>query len=144
MHASRCSICNPGDLPEGLTGFRADVTDRSSVDAAIAAVADALGGIDIVVNSAGISSVGTVEEATDADWARVLDINVTGTARVSSSALPWLRRSEHAVIVNLCSVAALNGLPQRAVYSASKGRDPEPDARDGHRPCRARACGSTA
>ena len=112
---------NPADLPEGLTGFRADVSDRSSVEAAIAAVADALGGIDIVVNSAGISSVGTVEEATDADWARVLDINVTGTARVSSSALPWLRRSEHAVIVNLCSVAALNGLPQRAVYSASKG-----------------------
>lgn len=112
---------NPGDLPEGLTGFRADVSDRSSVDAAIAAVADAFGGIDIVVNSAGISSVGTVEEATDADWARVIDINVTGTARVSSAALPWLRRSGHAVIVNLCSVAALNGLPQRAVYSASKG-----------------------
>ena len=112
---------NPEDLSEGVTGFRADVSDRSSVEAAIAAVADALGGIDIVVNSAGISSVGTVEEATDADWARVLDINVTGTARVSSAALPWLRRSHHAVIVNLCSVAALNGLPQRAVYSASKG-----------------------
>jgi len=112
---------NPVDLADGLTGFRADVTDRSTIDAAIAAIADAFGGIDIVVNSAGISSVGTVEEATDADWARVLDINVTGTARVSASALPWLRRSEHAVIVNLCSVAALNGLPQRAVYSASKG-----------------------
>ncbi len=112
---------NPGDLPEGLTGFRADVTDRASVDAAVAAVAQAFGGVDIVVNSAGISSVGTVEEATDADWARVLDINVTGTARVSAAALPWLRRSSHAVIVNLCSVAALNGLPQRAVYAASKG-----------------------
>lgn len=111
----------PDVLPDGLTGFRADVTDRASVDAAIAAVADALGGVDIVVNSAGISSVGTVEEAEDTDWARVFDINVTGTARVSAAALPWLRRSEHAVIVNLCSIAALNGLPQRAVYSASKG-----------------------
>ena len=112
---------NPGELPEGLTGFRADVSDRDSVDAATAAVAEAFGGIDIVVNSAGISSVGTVEEAADADWNRVFDINVFGTARVSASALPWLRRSEHAVIVNVCSIAALNGLPQRAVYSASKG-----------------------
>ena len=49
------------------------------------------------------------------------DINVTGTARVSAAALPWLRRSDHAAIVNVCSIAALNGLPQRAVYSASKG-----------------------
>lgn len=112
---------DPDTLPDGLTGFRADVTDRASVDAAIAAVAGALGGVDIVVNSAGISSVGTVEEAEETDWARVFDINVTGTARVSAAALPWLRRSEHAVIVNLCSIAALNGLPQRAVYSASKG-----------------------
>jgi NAD(P)-dependent dehydrogenase (short-subunit alcohol dehydrogenase family) len=112
---------NPTDLPDGLTGYTADVTDRGSVDAAIAAVAADFGGIDIVVNSAGISSVGTVEDATDADWARVLDINVTGTARVSAASLPWLRRSGAAVIVNVCSIAALNGLPQRAVYSASKG-----------------------
>lgn len=112
---------NPGDLPDGVAGFTANVTDRASVDAAITAVGEALGGIDILVNSAGISSVGTVEEATDADWARVLDINVSGTARVSAASLPWLRRSDHAVIINICSIAALNGLPQRAVYSASKG-----------------------
>ncbi len=112
---------HPDDLPEGLTGFRADVTDRTSVDAATAAVVEAFGGIDVVVNSAGISSVGTVEEASESDWTRVFDINVTGTARVSASALPYLRRSPHAVIVNVCSIAALNGLPQRAVYSASKG-----------------------
>ncbi|MEV8267726.1 SDR family oxidoreductase [Microbacterium sp. NPDC076911] len=112
---------NPADLPEHLTGFVGNVTDRESVDAAMAAIAEKFGGVDIVVNSAGISAIGTVEEATDSDWARVLDINVTGTARVSASALPWLRKSDHAVIVNICSIAALNGLPQRAVYSASKG-----------------------
>ncbi|KRB36821.1 UNVERIFIED_CONTAM: SDR family oxidoreductase [Microbacterium sp. SLM126] len=108
-------------LEDGLSGFRADVTDRTSVDAATAAVAQAFGGIDIVINSAGVSSVGTVEEATEEDWERVLDINVRGTARVCASALPYLRASEHAAIVNVCSIAALNGLPQRAVYSASKG-----------------------
>jgi len=112
---------NPADLPDGLAGFVADVTDRASVDAAITAVAGAFGGIDIVVNSAGISAVGTIEDSTDAEWARVLDINVTGTARVSAASLAWLRHSKHAVIVNICSIAALNGLPQRAVYSASKG-----------------------
>jgi NAD(P)-dependent dehydrogenase (short-subunit alcohol dehydrogenase family) len=111
----------PDDLPAQLTGFRADVSDRASVVAAIGAVADAFGGIDILVNNAGISAVGTVEDNDDDEWARVLDINVVGMARVSAAALPWLRRSAAASIVNLCSIAALNGLPQRAVYGASKG-----------------------
>ncbi len=108
-------------LPDALTGFVADVSDRASVEQAIAAIADRFGGIDIVVNNAGISAVGTVEENDDAEWARVLDINVVGMARVTAAALPWLRRSDAAAVVNLASVAALNGLPQRALYSASKG-----------------------
>ena len=108
-------------LPDELAGFVADVSDRASVDQAVAAIADRFGGIDIVVNNAGISAVGTVEENDDAEWARVLDINVVGMARVTSAALPWLRRSDAAAVVNLASIAALNGLPQRALYSASKG-----------------------
>ena len=55
------------------------------------------------------------------EWARVLSVNVTGMARVAAAALPWLRRSPAAAIVNTSSVAARNGLPQRALYSASKG-----------------------
>lgn len=110
-----------GDLPEGLLGVGGDVTDRASVDAAIDAVAADFGGIDILVNNAGISAVGTVEEASDDEWRRVLDVNVVGMARTSAAALPWLRRSDAAAIVNVCSVAALTGLPQRVVYSASKG-----------------------
>ena len=112
---------NIDGLPDALTGFVADVSDRASVDQAIAAIADRFGGIDIVVNNAGISAVGTVEENDDAEWARVLDINVVGMARVTAAALPWLRRSDAAAVVNLASIAALNGLPQRALYSASKG-----------------------
>ncbi|NYD70387.1 SDR family NAD(P)-dependent oxidoreductase [Herbiconiux flava] len=107
--------------PEGAVLVTADVTDRASVQQAVDAAAEALGGIDIVVNNAGISAVGTVEQNDDEQWARVLDVNVVGMARVSAAALPWLRRSEHAAIVNLCSIAALNGLPDRALYSASKG-----------------------
>ena len=86
---------------ESFASFVADVGDRASVDAAIAAVAERFGRIDIVVNNAGISSVGTVEETTDDDWARVLNINVTGMARVTAAALPWLRQSPAASVVNL-------------------------------------------
>jgi NAD(P)-dependent dehydrogenase (short-subunit alcohol dehydrogenase family) len=112
---------NLDGLPPELTGFVADVSDRASVDAAVAAVGDRFGRIDILVNNAGISAVGTVEENDDAEWARVLNINVIGMARMSAAVLPWLRRSPCAAIINLCSIAALNGLPQRAVYGASKG-----------------------
>ncbi|HEY5224101.1 MAG TPA: SDR family oxidoreductase [Microbacteriaceae bacterium] len=99
----------------------ADVSDDGSVRAAIAAVVAEFGGIDIVVNNAGIGAQGTVEDNSDDEWARVLNINVIGMARVSRAALPHLRASASASIVNLCSIAATAGLPQRALYSASKG-----------------------
>ena len=111
----------PESVPEPLVGFVADVGERATVTAAIASVAERFGQIDIVINNAGISAVGTVEENPDDEWARVLDINVVGMARVSAAALPWLRKSSAASIVNVCSIAALNGLPQRALYGASKG-----------------------
>jgi NAD(P)-dependent dehydrogenase (short-subunit alcohol dehydrogenase family) len=108
-------------LPEPLLGFTADVSDRASVQRAVAAVGEKLGRIDIVVNNAGISAIGTVEQNDDDEWMRVLNVNVVGMARVSAAALPWLRRSPSAAIVNVCSIAAVNGLPDRALYSASKG-----------------------
>lgn len=101
--------------------FVADIGDDASVRAAIQAVVDRFGRLDVLVNNAGIGAQGTVETATDEDWARVLGVNVVGTARVSRAALPHLRRSQHAAIVNTCSVAATAGLPERAIYSASKG-----------------------
>jgi NAD(P)-dependent dehydrogenase (short-subunit alcohol dehydrogenase family) len=100
---------------------RADVADRASVVAAVDAVAAELGGIDIVVNNAGIGAQGTVADNGDDQWARVLSINVTGMARVSAAALPYLRKSDAAAIVNTSSIAATAGLPARALYSASKG-----------------------
>ncbi|MDV6271181.1 SDR family NAD(P)-dependent oxidoreductase [Rhodococcus globerulus] len=109
------------DLPEGLLGFEADVTDRLQVDDAVRCAALRLDGLDILVNNAGIGAQGTVEENTDEEWHRVLDVNVVGMARVSAAALPYLRASSSAAIVNTCSIAATNGLPSRALYSASKG-----------------------
>ena len=108
-------------LPEPLRGHVADVSDDTAVRAAVDAAAADMGGIDIVVNNAGIGAQGTVETNSDEEWHRVLDVNVVGMVRVSRAALPHLRRSQHAAIVNTCSVAAHAGLPQRALYSASKG-----------------------
>lgn len=107
--------------PPGAVLCSADVRDRDGVTQAVDELADELGGIDVLINNAGVSAVGTVADNDDDDWERVLDINVTGVARVSAAALPHLRRSDAAAIVNLCSVAALNGLPQRALYAATKG-----------------------
>ncbi|WP_106401208.1 SDR family NAD(P)-dependent oxidoreductase [Actinocorallia populi] len=104
-----------------LHGFRADVTDDSSVREAVAAAADLLGGIDVLVNNAGIGAAGTVADNPDQEWNRVLDVNLLGVVRTTRAALPYLRASEHAAIVNNCSIAATAGLPQRALYSASKG-----------------------
>ena len=111
----------PDDGPAGTIGVHCDVADTESVDAAIAAAVDALGGIDILVNNAGVGAQGDVAANPDAEWRRVLEINVLGIARVSRAALPSLRASTHAAIINTSSIAATAGLPQRALYSASKG-----------------------
>ena len=101
--------------------FTADVCDDASVRAAVEAAAAELGGIDILINNAGIGAQGGVEDNDDAEWHRVWDVNVVGLARVSRAALPYLRKSAHAAIVNTASIAATAGLPQRALYSATKG-----------------------
>ena len=111
------------DLAPGaeFVGLRADVTDDASVRSAVDVAAERLGGIDILVNNAGVGAIGTVADNPDEQWHRVFDVNVVGMVRVSRAALPHLRLSRHAAIVNTCSIAATAGLPQRALYSATKG-----------------------
>jgi NAD(P)-dependent dehydrogenase (short-subunit alcohol dehydrogenase family) len=107
--------------PDGVLALRCDVTHAAAVDAAVGTVVERLGGLDVLVNNAGIGATGHVGENDDAEWARVLDVNVTGMARVTRAALPHLRRSAHAAVVNTCSAVAFVGVRQRALYSASKG-----------------------
>ena len=99
----------------------ADVTDDDSVRAAVASVVERFGALDVLVNNAGIGATGTVEDNSEQEWGRVLDVNVLGIVRASRAALPHLRRSWAPAIVNTCSIAAVAGLPRRALYSASKG-----------------------
>jgi NAD(P)-dependent dehydrogenase (short-subunit alcohol dehydrogenase family) len=119
--ASVAALDLSGDAPDGVVGLACDVTDRGSVEVAVASVVERFGRLDVVVNNAGIGAQGDVAANDDTEWARVLDVNVTGIARVSAAALPHLRRSSHAAIVNTCSAVAFVGVKNRALYSASKG-----------------------
>ena len=112
---------DPSAVPRPLLGVTADVTADTSVRAAVTAAARDLGGIDILVNNAGVGAVGTIEDTSDEAWQRVLDVNVLGIVRTTRAALPHLRRSSHAAVVNTCSIGATAGLPRRAAYCASKG-----------------------
>jgi NAD(P)-dependent dehydrogenase (short-subunit alcohol dehydrogenase family) len=109
------------DPPEGTLAVQADVTDDASVRAAIDRVLQEWGRLDVLVNNAGIGAQGSVADNPDVEWHRVLDVNLLGIVRATRAALPALRRSPSAAIVNTGSIAATAGLPQRAAYSASKG-----------------------
>jgi len=114
-----------GPLDGSLMPVIADVTDDAAVRSAVTAAAEAFGGLDILINNAGIGAAGTIESNDDAEWRRVMDVNVLGIMRTTRAALPALRaaasRRGQAAIVNTSSIVAIAGLPQRALYSASKG-----------------------
>jgi NAD(P)-dependent dehydrogenase (short-subunit alcohol dehydrogenase family) len=107
--------------PPGTVPITCDVSDAASVEAAVHAAAFELGGIDVVINNAGIGAGGDVAANDDDEWHRVLDVNVVGMARIARAALPYLRESKQAAIVNTSSVVAVVGVKNRALYSASKG-----------------------
>lgn len=112
---------NPEGLPDGILGIKADVADDAQIESAVNAVVERFGRLDVVVNNAGISAVGDVAGNSDDEWLQVLNVNVVGMVRVARHALPHLRRSPAAAIVNTCSIVAWAGLEKRALYSASKG-----------------------
>jgi len=96
-----------------------DVTDRSSVDAAMAYVAERCGNIDILINNAGVSSMRKFEDLTEKDWDFNFDINTKGMFFCTQAALPYMRE-KGGRIVNTASMAAIKGLPLLAHYAASK------------------------
>ena len=112
---------DPADPEFAALSVTCDVTDSSGVTAAVEQVLARFGRLDVVINNAGIGAQGDVGANGDDEWHRVLDVNVVSIARVTRAALPGLRLSPHASVVCTSSVVAVVGVPQRALYSASKG-----------------------
>jgi len=110
-----------GAMNEYAQYVKCDVGSSESVKSAFAQIAAKTSVIDVLVNNAGVGAIGTVVDATEDEWVRVLNINVIGMGRVSAAAMPHLKQSKCAAIVNTCSLVATAGVPKRAVYSASKG-----------------------
>ena len=112
----------PAAVPEPALGLQCDLVDEASVRSAVESIAAYFGHIDALINNAAIAgTAGTIADGDLAEWARVYDVNVYGAIRATRAALPYLRTSTRASIVNTCSVVNSIGLPDRAMYAASKG-----------------------
>ena len=110
-----------GDRSAAGEYLRLDVTSEQEVIAAMASVDEAHGRLDVLVNAAGIEIEKTLDDTSLDDWNRIFAINVTGTFLTSKYALPLLRRSEHASIVNFGSYDGFIADPGLTAYCATKG-----------------------
>jgi NAD(P)-dependent dehydrogenase (short-subunit alcohol dehydrogenase family) len=107
-------------LQFGASGFACDVADRAMVNSVVASAGGALGGIDGIVNAAGILDIQHFGELTPESWDRMLAVNLTGPFNIVYAALPFLQQAERATIVNIASVSALMPMAGTTGYSASK------------------------
>jgi NAD(P)-dependent dehydrogenase (short-subunit alcohol dehydrogenase family) len=110
----------PGDLAARVTSRRVDVSVTGDVGRAVDDIL-AGGPVDILVNSAGISHIGAVEQTTDQDFQRLFDVNVKGTFHCIRAVIGAMAARRTGVIINLASVAATAGLANRFAYSMTKG-----------------------
>jgi 3-oxoacyl-[acyl-carrier protein] reductase len=104
----------------GAVGVTCDVRDRAAVEAAVAQVAEALGGIDCVVANAGVGMYGSFLELDPEHLEAMIDVNLKGTLYTAAATLPRLIEAAPADFVSLASVAGLRAFPGEAVYNASK------------------------
>ncbi len=104
----------------GATIVEIDVTSTDSVNTGVQAAIDALGGLDVVVNNAGVGVLGLQEQFTPEDFQRLFDINVFGVQRVNRAALPHLRRQGTGLLVHVSSLLGRMTLPFYGPYNASK------------------------
>lgn len=108
-------------IGDGAVFVDLDVTSEESWQAAVAAVADAFGGLDILVNSAGIIDLKSIEDTSLADWRRVMAVNLDGTFLGCRFGVQAMKGSGGGSIVNMSSVSGLVGGANLAAYNASKG-----------------------
>lgn len=99
----------------------ADVCRQDEIDRVIEETLRAFGGINVLVNNAGILHAGTAEQITEAEWDETFNINVRGLWLLSRAVLPHMRKAGGGSIINVASVLGINGARKRAAYAASKG-----------------------
>jgi NAD(P)-dependent dehydrogenase (short-subunit alcohol dehydrogenase family) len=97
-----------------------DVTDQTSVDSAVAAALAEAGGLDVVINNAGVAAIGVTEAFTPEQFEQVFDVNVYGVVRVNRAVLPAMRQQRSGLLVHISSAAGRVTIPALAAYSASK------------------------
>ena len=100
--------------------FGLDVTERSSVENALAEIAGSLGEPTILINNAGVNRIGPSETIAEQRWQQVVDVNLTGTFRCSQAAGARMLAAGRGSIVNIASISAYLGMPGRAAYCATK------------------------
>ncbi|WP_235501342.1 SDR family NAD(P)-dependent oxidoreductase [Hydrogenophaga sp. Root209] len=113
----------PADLAGATSQWRAceaDITEPPAVERAVQLAVQHFGGLDGVVNAAGVANTDWADEVSLDDWKRVIDVNLTGTFNVCRAALPQLRAAGAGTIVNLSSGQGLQPFKQRSAYAASK------------------------
>jgi len=103
------------------TAFSMNVTDQAQVKQVISGIAQDAGRIDILVNSAGISHIGRLENTLEEDFDRIVQVNIKGVYNVMHAVIQYMKVQGGGVILNLASVAAGLGLSDRFAYSMSKG-----------------------
>jgi len=104
-----------------VRGLRADVTSSADMGRLVAFTTDAYGGVDVLVNSAGVQRYGTVVQTEEEVWDEVLNVNLKGIYLASKHAIPELRKRGEGAVVNLSSVQAFASQKGVAAYTASKG-----------------------
>lgn len=128
-HDARIHICDVDDAAlmavtrdsEAITGTVCDVSDRAAVARMFTDVRLKLGGLDVLVNNAGIAGpTAPVEELDVAAWRAVIAVNLDGTFHVTQQAIPLLKQSRQASIITMSSIAGRFGYPNRAAYSTTK------------------------
>lgn len=100
---------------------RVDVTKAADMEALVARVVSEWGGLDVMVNNAGVGIAATAEDTSEEDYDKVMDVCVRGTFLGMKYAIPAIRDSGGGAVVNMSSIAALVGLKDRAIYCAAKG-----------------------
>jgi NAD(P)-dependent dehydrogenase (short-subunit alcohol dehydrogenase family) len=118
LSAARPSI--EGSGPGAVEALRADVRRYADVDKAITAVVARFGGLDILINNAGIGQFADVADMTPDQWSEVIDTNLTGVFHACHAALPHMKRRGGGFIVNISSLAGKNPFAGGAAYCASK------------------------